>query len=604
MSRNLVSSKVSLAICGAVVALSLCASAVGAQICGPLDNGRVADVVYKDNAVFFSPIVRYEYDRAILTISGPCEEIVKTFKPGEEIYFDLSQVKRTLDGHYTWQLRFTPTIDSGVREALEASRGTGKEDDVWWLFWQKGAISAGPSVDSASFSVVDGTIIDPTSGEESEKSATLAARSTGGPLGSAALAAAPAATGSAAGDGATLAPKDFVINDDLIVDGSACIGFDCVSGESFGFDTIRLKENNLRIKFDDTSTAASFPRNDWQLTANDSANGGKSKFSIDDISGARTPFTVEAGAPSHSLYVDDGGRLGLGTSTPSTEIHVVDGDTPTLRLQQDGSSGFAPQTWDVAGNETSFFIRDATNGSTLPFRIRPGAGSNALVIDTDDDIGIGTLSPDAPLHVFSDDSIGSDGQVHIENTNTTATDRNLLRLENNGPPTLFFSNTNAGSNGSWTYTVTNGGVFQINASGSGAPIELQLSAGGNMTIGGMLTENSSRTVKTGFEALDPQQVLDRVSALPVTSWSYTADETGTRHIGPMAEDFYAAFGVGVDSHHIAPSDKAGVALVAIQGLQKMVEQRDQEVAELKRDKADLEKRVEALEALVTGPRED
>ena len=158
----------------------------------------------------------------------------------------------------------------------------------------------------------------------------------------------------------TVSNADFVINDDLIVDGSACVGFDCVDGESFGFDTIRVKENNLRIKFQDTSVAASFPDNVWQLTANDSANGGANKFSIDDISGGRTPFTVEAGARSHSLYVDDGGRIGNRTSTPSTEIHTVDGDTPTLRLQQDGSSGFTPQTWDVAGNETSFFIRDVT----------------------------------------------------------------------------------------------------------------------------------------------------------------------------------------------------------------------------------------------------
>ena len=82
-----------------------------------------------------------------------------------------------------------------------------------------------------------------------------------------------------------------MINDDLIVDGSACIGFDCVNGESFGFDTIRLKENNLRIKFDDTSVAASFPRTDWQLTANASANGGAangSKSPKENGSGIRT----------------------------------------------------------------------------------------------------------------------------------------------------------------------------------------------------------------------------------------------------------------------------------------------------------------------------
>jgi hypothetical protein len=196
-----------------------------------------------------------------------------------------------------------------------------------------------------------------------------------------------------------VALADNVIYDDLIVDGSACVGFDCVNGESFGFDTIRLKENNLRIKFDDTSVAASYPRNDWQLTANASANGGQEKFSIDDISGGRTPFTVEANARSHSLYVDDGGRIGSRTSTPSLEIHTIDGDTPSLRLQQDGSSGFAPQTWDVAGNETNFFIRDVTNGSTLPFRIRPSAPTSSIFIDVDGDIGMGTSSPGAQLHI-------------------------------------------------------------------------------------------------------------------------------------------------------------------------------------------------------------
>ncbi len=166
-------------------------------------------------------------------------------------------------------------------------------------------------------------------------------------------------------------------------------GNDCVNGESFGFDTLRLKENNTRIKFQDTSATSSFPSVDWQLTANDSANGGANKFSIDDIDSGRTPFTIEHSAPSHSLYVDDGGRIGLGTSTPVVELHVVDGDSPTLRLEQDGSSGFTAQTWDVAGNETNFFVRDVTNGSRLPFKIRPSAPTNSIYVNTNGNVGFG-----------------------------------------------------------------------------------------------------------------------------------------------------------------------------------------------------------------------
>ncbi len=176
---------------------------------------------------------------------------------------------------------------------------------------------------------------------------------------------------------------------------------DCVNGESFGFDTLRLKENNLRIGVVDTSASASFPSNDWQITFNDSANGGANKFSIDDISGGRTPFTIEAGAPSHSLFVDDAGRIGVGTATPVVQIHNKDGNTPTLRLEQDGTSGFTPQTWDLAGNEANFFVRDASNGSTLPFRIFPGAPSNAISIEATGDIGLGLTNPDADLHISS-----------------------------------------------------------------------------------------------------------------------------------------------------------------------------------------------------------
>lgn len=201
------------------------------------------------------------------------------------------------------------------------------------------------------------------------------------------------------GDSDGFGNKDQVFIDDLIVDGSACIGTDCVNGENFGFDTLRLKENNLRIKFQDTSSSGSFPSTDWQLTANSSDNGGLSYFGIEDIDAGRTPFTIEASAPSNSLYVEDSGEVGFGTNNPVVELHVKDGDSPTLRLEQDGSSGFTPQTWDLAGNEANFFVRDVTNGSELPFKIKPGADSGSLFIAADNNVGVGTESPADALHV-------------------------------------------------------------------------------------------------------------------------------------------------------------------------------------------------------------
>lgn len=194
-----------------------------------------------------------------------------------------------------------------------------------------------------------------------------------------------------------------VFTTDLIVEGSACVGIDCVASESFGFDTLRLKENNLRIHFEDTSSSGSFPSNDWRIIINDSGNGGANFFAVQDATSNRTPFKIEANAPANSLYVEDDGDVGIKTASPVVDLHIVEGNTPTLRLEQDGSDGFSPQTFDVAANEVNFFVRDVTNGSKLPFRIRPGAPDSAIDIAADGDIGIGTESPTADLHIRTAD---------------------------------------------------------------------------------------------------------------------------------------------------------------------------------------------------------
>lgn len=121
------------------------------------------------------------------------------------------------------------------------------------------------------------------------------------------------------GNGPT--PEDVVIADDQIIQGSACVGFDCVNNESFGFSTIKLKENNLRITFDDTSVGA-FPTNDWELSVNDSQSGGQSYFEIKDLTNVTSPFRVQAQAPSFSLYVSPTGNVGIGTNDPQTKMHV------------------------------------------------------------------------------------------------------------------------------------------------------------------------------------------------------------------------------------------------------------------------------------------
>jgi hypothetical protein len=270
------------------------------------------------------------------------------------------------------------------------------------------------------------------------------------------------------------ATADILHLDDVIIDGSLCVGYDCVNGEGFGFDTIRLKENNLRIHFDDTSTASSYPRNDWRIMINDSANGGASYFAVEDAFSARHVFKLEAGAPPNSLYVDDGGRVGFGTATPAVELDIKDGDTPAVRLQQDGSSGFAAHSWDVAGNETNFFIRDVTDGSALPFRIRPGSPTNSIYIDQPDgDVGMGTASPQQALHI-----------------NRDTTSNVSVRLEND--------------NADWDFRVNTVGDFAITAAGSGVNEMVLEETTGDLTIIGTLTVRSG----AGNETTYPDYVFE------------------------------------------------------------------------------------------------
>jgi hypothetical protein len=372
---------------------------------GQSSDGNLANVIGGGSSVRFEVVAQNA--GVTLTITAPDgRSFTKEYKAGAAPEFAFSEKQGLPDGSYNYELRLQPSLSAGQREALKAAR---KDDEPEAERAARRRPALPNLTQSGSFMLLDGQVI---VGGLSENQRTGKADMKPMSNNATAKANVPPSSNSAIPSGNTatrlrnhraslfssLMP-DQVIPDDLIVQGSACIGLDCVNNESFGFDTIRLKENNTRIKFDDTSVSAGFPANDWQLTANDSASGGASKFSIEDITGSKVPFTVTAGAPTNSIFVDSTGRLGLRTSTPVLDIHARTGNTPAMRLEQSNASGFTAQTWDVAGNEANFFVRDVTSGSRLPFRIRPGAPTSSIDISADGNVGIGTGSPGTKLHV-------------------------------------------------------------------------------------------------------------------------------------------------------------------------------------------------------------
>jgi hypothetical protein len=252
----------------------------------------VAEEMIGASGISWAPTV--SYSQLVLTISRPDGTVFSTtFESGKTPYIDLGSILGSSysDGSYTYELRVIPSNAQKFRSESDF-KAAGEE----------GLRSHKALTQSGYFFIRGGAIVTPGESEPGQ----LEGGQKSGP------------DTSQEGLSGT---SDICYVDDLIVDGSLCVGFDCTCNYSFGFDTIVLKENNLRIFFDDTSVG-SFPSNNWRIIINDSASGGASYFGVEDSNAGRRVFTLEAGAPSHSLYVDDGGRVGFGTSTPVLDLHV------------------------------------------------------------------------------------------------------------------------------------------------------------------------------------------------------------------------------------------------------------------------------------------
>ncbi len=71
--------------------------------------------------------------------------------------------------------------------------------------------------------------------------------------------------------------------------------------------------------------------------------------------------------------------------------------------------------------------------------------------------------------------------------------------------------------------------------------------------------------------LEGDDVLAKAAALEVSTWRYEWEPDHVRHMGPMAQDFAATFGLGDDDKVIAIVDSLGVLLVCVQALLRRVE---------------------------------
>jgi uncharacterized coiled-coil protein SlyX len=202
----------------------------------------------------------------------------------------------------------------------------------------------------------------------------------------------------------------------------------------------------------------------------------------------------------------------------------------------------------------------------------PPAWSDSLDV-TADGVGINQTTPGAALDVQSTKAKKTDDDLLVGTNQTKA--KFTLKTAGSVPNAANFQ-----YNGNANFT---GGQFAINLlesdGGFGSPEELTLDGAGNLEVQGTVNGSSSVTVKDNITPIDVHQVLASVTDLPIARWNYREDHE-VPHIGPMAEDFHAAFAVGSDEKHISMVDSDGVALAAIQALDQNQKAAQEEIAQL------------------------
>lgn len=450
------------------------------------DKTRIATIAASGSSVRWE--VTAPHESLTMVVSAPDGRVFrKEFKGGAmpEFLITDKQGERLPDGQYTYELSLAPVLSAVAKETLAKERG--RDDDSEDVrTGRKRAIPAG-LVHSGGFSILNGAFVVAGASEEpgARKMSKLREQTP--------IAPASSATQNRLHHPLLLKPDD-VIPDDLIVQGSACVGLDCVSGEVFGFDSLRVKENNTRIQFEDTS-AAGFPLNNWQIRANSSAAGGASFLGFVDQGAAGNSetgtivFEVDAGAPANALKVSSNGKVGFRTATPVLDLHISTSDTPAHRLEQTNAGGFTAQTWDIAGNEANFFVRDVTGGSRLPFRIRPGAPTSSVDISANGSVGVGTASPGFALDVLQNSSNNATGTVlRVKGNSAGANDNTQIRFAGKTNGDLFTIGSDiTTNNGTRIFQlfdlVSSAARISVNASGNvgigtAAPTDL-LSVNGN-----------------------------------------------------------------------------------------------------------------------------
>lgn len=359
---------------------------------------------------------------------------------------------------------------------------------------------------------------------------------------------------------------------------------------------------NPMIVLNQTGDGLLSPPYQWTMKGNDQ------NYSVNDATGANTPFQILSGCPSNTLSLFNGG-VAIGATYPEQKLHIRDGG-----VRFEDTNVF--QKWDLFADATAFELVDFTNASHIPFSVLPGAPHRSLFINSNGNIGLGTGTPTAGLHLVK--AAQATTAEILARFETTDDSIGGLFIANNSAGDGLFVPKITGRSASQNAALINEAIITNDvalspaivynaAKGAGGALvtrplvvyrnnsvaKVTIAANGDVFANGF-NPVSSRTLKHDIKDLGSQKASDALRQLTPVEFVYNDDETAEERVGFIAEDVPEIV-ANKDRQSVPIMDVVALVTRVVKDQQQAIDEQKMSIAQQQKTIVELMKRLEALE---------